>query len=174
MTSHDFNLMKILLIDDESFIRTTIRQILVQIGIPNANIYEAESAAAGMLETLRVRPMLVFCDIHMPEEDGLKYLARLRKSPLADVAATPVVVLTSDASEGAVVTAKNLNADGYLVKPVSVAAVQRALDWALRPPEEAPAEEDGPNLVIRGEPEDLRMIAALIKELYQVQVTSNC
>lgn len=165
--------IKVLLIDDESFIRSTIRQILVHIGISHSNIHEADSVDTGMAQTMRIRPMLVFCDVHMPAEGGLKYLQKLRKATTAEIASTPVVMLTSDASEQVVVTAKELKADGYLVKPVSLAAVKRALDWALRPASAPLAEEKTPKLIVEGKPEDLRMISDLIKKLYQVQIIEN-
>ncbi|AVM74854.1 response regulator [Magnetospirillum gryphiswaldense] len=132
MTAPDLRRLKVLLVDDEPFIRSTIRQILVQIGIPQANVYESASAKAGISETLRMRPNVVLCDIHMPEEDGFVYVAQLRKAPIADVAQIPVVMLTSDSTEEAVLTAKGLKVDGYLVKPVSIAAVKKSLERALK------------------------------------------
>ena len=130
MPQTDVKRLKVLLIDDEWFIRTTIRQILNQLGINNT--YEAGDVDAAIRETMRVQPHLVLCDIHMPGEDGLAYLAKLRKAPLPDVAAIPVVMLTSDSSEDAVMTAKGLHVDGYLVKPVSLATVKRAIERALK------------------------------------------
>lgn len=170
MSQPDLKVMKILLIDDEQFIRSTIRQILVHIGISHANIHEADSVDAGMAQTLRIRPMLVFCDVHMPSEGGLKYLEKLRKVSPAEIADTPVVMLTSDASEKVVVTAKTLKADGYLVKPVSLTAVKRALDFALRPASAPRAEDKTPKLIIEGKPDDLRMISDLIRKLYTVEI----
>jgi two-component system chemotaxis response regulator CheY len=131
MTVPDVRRLKILLIDDEPFIRSTIRQILVQLGIPQANVYEAGTAKAGMMETLRMRPHLVLCDIHMPEEDGFVYVSYLGKAPMPEVAAIPVVMLTSDSTEEAVKTAKGLKVNGYLVKPVSISSVKRAVERAL-------------------------------------------
>jgi len=132
MKAPDLRRLKVLLIDDEPFIRSTIRQILVQIGMPQANVYEAETAKAGMTETLRIRPSVVLCDIHMPIEPGFTFVARLRESKVSGVADTPVIMLTSDSTEQAVLAAKGLNVDGYLVKPVSIAAVRKALERALK------------------------------------------
>ena len=128
----DLRRLKVLLIDDDPFLRTTIRQILDLVGVAGANVYEAESALAGMKETLRMRPDLVFCDIHMPQEDGFVYVGHLRESRIADVAKTPVVMLTSDSREKAVVTAKQMKVDGYLVKPISINAVKVAIERALK------------------------------------------
>ncbi|OAN51254.1 hypothetical protein A6A04_16495 [Paramagnetospirillum marisnigri] len=130
MAEIDLKRLKVLLIDDEWFVRSTIRQILIQIGLNN--IYEAGDVEAAIKETMRTQPHLVLCDIHMPGDDGLVYVAKLRKAPLPNVAAIPVVMLTSDSTEEAVTTAKNLHVDGYLVKPVSIASVKKAIERALK------------------------------------------
>jgi two-component system chemotaxis response regulator CheY len=132
MSDVDLRRLKILLVDDEPFIRLTIRQILIQIGVPPSNLYEAGDAKAAILETLRIRPSLVLCDIHMPGEDGFAYVAGLHKAPIPDVANIPVVMLTSDSGEEAVLTAKGLKVAGYLVKPVSIAAVKKSVERALK------------------------------------------
>jgi two-component system chemotaxis response regulator CheY len=132
MSEFDLRRLKVLLIDDEPFIRITIRQILHQIGVPPSNIYEAGDVKAAIAETLRVRPAMVLCDIHMPGDDGFTYVAALHKAPLPDVAAIPVVMLTSDSGEEAVLTAKGHKVAGYLVKPVSIGAVKKAIERALK------------------------------------------
>jgi two-component system, chemotaxis family, chemotaxis protein CheY len=126
---------KILVIDDEPFMRWTMRQVLIEIGI--SDIYEAGNGKKGLQETDRLRPDAVFCDIHMPDEDGLAYLTALRGFPNARVAATPVIMVTSDQSTGAVVSAKRLKVSGYLVKPISIDAVKKALERVLTPGEHA-------------------------------------
>lgn len=173
MKPQDLKRIKVLLIDDEAFLRTTIRQVLTHVGIPSANIYEADSVEAGVTETLRVRPSLVFCDLHMPTGDGFAYVTKVRAAPAADVAATPIVMLTSDATQYAVTTAKELSVDGYVVKPVTVSAVKRAMDFALKLNEPKPAEAEPPALIIEGDPADLQMISGLVKELYAVKITKR-
>ena len=132
MNDTELRRIKVLLIDDEPFIRVTLRQILMQIGIPPSNLYEAGDVKAAISETLRIRPSIVLCDIHMPYEDGFAYVATLHRAPIPEVAATPVVMLTSDSGEEAVMTAKGHKVAGYLVKPVSIAAVKRAIERALK------------------------------------------
>jgi len=130
MADLDLKRIKILVIDDEWFMRSTIRQILVQIGI--TSLYEAGDVETAIRETVRVQPSLVLCDSHMPGEDGLAYVAKLRKAPIPAVAAIPVVMLTSDGTEDAVKTAVVLHVEGYLVKPVSIGAVKKAIERALK------------------------------------------
>jgi DNA-binding NarL/FixJ family response regulator len=122
--------LKVLLIDDEPFVRVIITQILHALGV--RDIYEANSVRAGMSETLRIRPDLVFCDVHMPGEEGLVYVAELRNTSIPEIAATAVVMLTSDSGGKTVATARELRVNGYLVKPVSLTAVKRAMERALK------------------------------------------
>ncbi|BAE52949.1 response regulator [Paramagnetospirillum magneticum] len=132
MNETELRRIKVLLVDDEPFIRLTLRQILMQIGIPPSNLYDAGDVKAAISETLRIRPSVVLCDIHMPGEDGFAYVATLQRAPIPEVAAIPVVMLTSDSGEEAVMTAKGLKVSGYLVKPVSIAAVKKSIERALK------------------------------------------
>ena len=121
--------VRILIVDDQPFMRWTIRQLLAEIGI--TDVHEAGDAKRALEETQRLRPAAVLCDIHMPGEDGLVYLAQLRALASAGLARTPVIFLTADKTIGAVAEAKRLAADGYLVKPVAIDAMKKALDRVL-------------------------------------------
>jgi DNA-binding NarL/FixJ family response regulator len=104
----------------------------MMIGLISTNIYEAESAETGLRETMRMRPDLVLCDIHMPYEDGFVYVHNIRNSGIVTVAETHIVMLTSDATEEAVLMAKQLRVEGYLVKPVSINAVKKSMERTLK------------------------------------------
>lgn len=134
MTDREGRCLKVLVIDDERFMRKMIRGMLADIGI--TEIYEAADAKAGLEETLRNRPHVVLCDIFLPGPDGLSYLGWLRESPIRAASTTPVIMVTAEKSQDTVLIAKNLKADGYLIKPISTLAVQRAISRALsaRPP----------------------------------------
>lgn len=181
MTAIDPQRMTILLIDDDPFIRSTLREILVQIGVPPSNVHEADSPDSGLTATLRNRPNLVFCDVHMPAGDGFAYVAKLRHAAHGDVTTTPVVMLTADATKAAINTAMGLQVEGYLVKPASVATVRRAMDWALKPDISGhPANDDKqPDdsfvsaLLIEGKSDDLLAIADLVAGLYPVTITKR-
>jgi two-component system chemotaxis response regulator CheY len=121
----------ILLVEDDKHTRGLIRRMLLQLGV--RSITEAEDGQAGYLEVLRTRPDLVFCDVHMEPVDGRAFLHKLRESPLAGIARTPVVFLTGDAQRDTVMFAKEHAINGYLVKPVSPADLKSRIDAALAP-----------------------------------------
>ena len=119
----------VLIVDDEQFARQIVRNLLMQIGI--RRVHEASDGKAGLLELLRVKPSMVLCDIHMKPIDGRQFLKTVRESKVARVAATPVVFLTADAKPDTVQFAKEHNANGYLVKPVSLTQLKQRIDAAI-------------------------------------------
>jgi two-component system chemotaxis response regulator CheY len=122
--------LRILVIEDEGFSRRIITGLLRQIGF--IHVFEAREGDEGIRETLRSRPQVVLCDIHMQPLDGLGYLAQLREHADPEIAAIPVVFLTADKQQETVLSAKQLKADGYLVKPVSLVALKQRLDPLLK------------------------------------------
>ena len=129
MATYEYDSLVILLIDDEPYTRQLIRQMLHQIGI--RTILEAENGKAGLLELLRTRPDIVFCDIHMKPVGGLEVLKQMRAVRIPEIAATPVIMLTADATQEAVSTAKEQAANGYLVKPVALSQLKSRIDAVL-------------------------------------------
>ena len=66
--------MKILIIDDERAIRNSLKEILMDEG------YEADTAedgAQGVDMALKEKYSVIFCDIKMPNMDGIEVLDRL-------------------------------------------------------------------------------------------------
>jgi two-component system nitrate/nitrite response regulator NarL len=77
----------ILVIDDLSFYRARIRNLLRQLGYV---VYEAESGEEGCQVALRVTPDVVLLDQVMPDCSGPETLAALRRGGYGG----PVVVLS--------------------------------------------------------------------------------
>ncbi|MEQ8815863.1 MAG: response regulator [Thalassobaculum sp.] len=121
--------LRVLVLEDESYIRTIICRLLRQIGFRLIN--EAENGVDGLREIMRVRPHLILCDIHMEPMDGITFLRKLRglgSDPLTQV---PVIFLTADKQRETVVSAKELRVDGYLAKPVSLKTLKDRIDHVL-------------------------------------------
>lgn len=121
--------LRILVIEDEDYIRKIIVQILNRLRINK--IFEANDGSEGFKKTLMVRPDLVFCDIHMEPVNGIKFLSILRNVNQKEIANTPVIFLTSDANEEKVMAARKLKVSGYMVKPVSVNDVKKQIVRAV-------------------------------------------
>ncbi len=121
--------LRILIVEDEAYIRKIIFQILNRLRINK--ISEAEDGGEGFKKALMIRPDLILCDIHMEPVDGIKFLTKLRGMNQPELASTPVVFFTSDANQEKVMMARKLKVSGYLVKPVSVNDVKKQISRAV-------------------------------------------
>src|SRR6187455_1453896 len=103
---------RILVIDDETAIRDTMRMILEYEGY---DCITAASGAEGLTLTERESPDLVFLDIKMPGMDGLETLSRLRG--MND--ALPVVIVSAHGTASTALEAGRLGAFRFIEKPLS-------------------------------------------------------
>lgn len=126
----EYDKIRILVVEDEAYTRQIICGLLRQLGF--RLIDEAADGEAGFKELVRTRPVLVLCDVHMQPLDGLGFLAKLRGMSNATFGALPVIFLTADKQQETVLTAKKLQVDGYLVKPVSLTALKQRIDLVLQ------------------------------------------
>ena len=74
-------------------------------------------------------PDVVVSDVQMPRTDGFAMIARLRQEP--DIAATPVILLTSLAERAHMRIGMTAGADDYLVKPFRPADLANAVKAQL-------------------------------------------
>ena len=125
-----YEMLKVLIVEDEEHTRNIIKSLLRQIGVKW--ISEATDGAEGLKEAIRIKPHVILCDIHMPVTDGLTMLKKLRESRLDTVKNIPLILLTADANRDNVVFAKTHGVNGYLVKPVSVNDLRSRIDSAMK------------------------------------------
>ncbi|MEQ9489439.1 MAG: response regulator [Alphaproteobacteria bacterium] len=124
--------LRVLMVDDQAFIRMTLRQILGVLGI-----VQIEEASDGVeaLEYLHNQHFdIVILDIQMEPMDGLECLKKIRRDPEKKIADTPVVMLTTYSDESTVKKVAEIGVQGYIVKPTSVALVGKAIERALGKP----------------------------------------
>jgi two-component system chemotaxis response regulator CheY len=107
--------LRILIVDDASLIRKYYRDTLRSAG------HEIDEALNGLeaLEKLLIQPVdLILLDVNMPKMDGMTFLRTLRRQDLP-LAATPVLVASTEASSRDADLAREAGANFYLVKPVA-------------------------------------------------------
>lgn len=107
--------LKILVIDDQEFVRAIVRKMLAQIGI--GSVVEAGDGTAGLDAVERERPDLVICDVQMRPLDGFGFVRALRALPVAR-ATTPVILLTAHTDPTTLARAEEVGVDAFLAKPV--------------------------------------------------------
>lgn len=100
----------ILVIDDDPAVRDLMSRFLVKLGF---HVVAAVDGAEGLTLARRLRPLIITLDVVMPDRDGWSILKELKADP--DLSNTPVIMVTIVDNE---ITALNLGASNYLVKPV--------------------------------------------------------
>jgi two-component system, sensor histidine kinase and response regulator len=106
---------KILIIDDEKFMRRTIVSALRQEGFETL---ETENGVEGLQIARSRLPDLILCDVKMDKMDGYATLTALRDDPAT--AAIPFILMTAMAERNGMRQGMLLGADDYLPKPFSV------------------------------------------------------
>src|SRR5438552_19122201 len=114
---------KILIIDDEPSIRSTLAKILEDEGHRAA---VAESGEEALAEAARDEFDLVILDLWLPGVDGMTVLERLRAA-----GAPPVIVISGHGNIEAAVRATRLGAYDFLDKPLSLERVILPINHAL-------------------------------------------
>ncbi len=102
--------MKLLLVEDDPALHTTLLRALTRLG------WEVEVCTDGRAALGRWRasqPDVVLLDLTLPGRDGLQILAQARDDGLT----TPVLILTARGTVGDKVLGLNAGADDYLPKP---------------------------------------------------------
>jgi CheY-like chemotaxis protein len=88
----DLTGVRVLVIDDEPDTRALLGTVLQRFG---AEVRDAVSAAQGLSDAEKWKPMAIVCDIGMPGEDGYSFIQKLRESERASGGFTPAVALTA-------------------------------------------------------------------------------
>src|SRR5882672_6943683 len=118
---------KILVIDDEEWLREMIQLALRQKGY---EIAEAENGAVGIEVAKKILPDLILCDVNMEKVDGYLTLSALRGDP--STAAIPFILMTGLADNAGMRHGMELGADDYLPKPFTIDALYAAVEARLK------------------------------------------
>ena len=107
--------MKVLLVDDSKMMRTVLKRVLEQTGLPISEVHEACDGEEGFTLACQLMPDLVLSDVNMPHLGGVQLLKKIKDN--APTSAVPVILVTTEGSEPAVAEAMDAGAVGYLLKP---------------------------------------------------------
>ena len=108
--------MKILIIDDSLVMRRIHRNVLLEHGVSEDDLLEAEDGAEALAIADTAEVGLFLVDWNMPKVDGFELVETIRA--MARYAATPIVMITSEAAKYNVVDAINAGVTNYVVKPI--------------------------------------------------------
>lgn len=120
-----FCAMQLLLVEDDSAMRTTLQRTLMRRGL---NVEVAADGPSALAHWVSREPDAVVLDLSLPGLDGLQVLERARSQGLR----TPVLILTARGTVGDRVLGLNAGADDYLAKPFDLDELEARLRALLR------------------------------------------
>jgi two-component system chemotaxis response regulator CheY len=112
----------VLIVDDSSVMRKIVERSLRQAGIEITQVFEAGNGLEALAVLNERKVNLVLCDINMPAMDGLEFVKQMSK--VENAKGVPVVMITTEGSEGHVVQALSAGARGYIRKPFTADQVK--------------------------------------------------
>lgn len=114
---------RIVIADDESIVRTDLKEMLTSLGY--LVVGEVGDGRSAVNVARELKPDAVIMDVKMPDMDGIEAAKILTEEQIA-----PVILLTAYGQKELVERAKEAGVVGYLVKPFREADLSPAIEIA--------------------------------------------
>jgi two-component system chemotaxis response regulator CheY len=118
---------RILVVEDSASTRSLVRTILEEDA--SYEVTEAQSGFDAMRLLPRSKYDLIITDINMPDVNGLELIHFIRRSE--QYRSTPLVIISTQATERDVERGKKLGADAYVPKPFTPELLRGACEKLL-------------------------------------------
>ena len=109
----DFLNKKVLIVDDEDFLRSFYSHYFVSKGF---TVLEADNGLDGLSIAEAEKPELILLDLIMPGMHGFAVCKQLRENPAFNK--TTIIITSSKSYKPDIDKALELGADAYVIKPV--------------------------------------------------------
>jgi YesN/AraC family two-component response regulator len=123
---------KVLVIDDEHYMRKVVRTLLMSIGV--RTIYEAADGMSGLDQIRTMSPDVVIVDCQMPGLDGLGFVRMVRSPDTFPYPDIPIIMLTGHGERSRVIEAMETGVHEFLLKPISSKALADRLTAVISNP----------------------------------------
>jgi two-component system chemotaxis response regulator CheY len=127
-----YDLLKVLLVDDNRHMRLLLSEILKAVGVHE--IFEASDGAQG-LKLLRSQKIdIIMTDLSMQPLDGIDFVRLLRRSPDSPNPMCPVIMITGHSTMARVQEARNAGVNEFLAKPLAARGVVERINQIIDHP----------------------------------------
>jgi len=117
---------KILLVDDDEWIRHSLTLLFESEG---CRLEALEDAEAAMAVLSRGHYDIIIADYKLPGIDGLEFFKRIKESQSEAMK----IMITAYGNEGLVSESRNLGVQDFIEKPFSVKTIENSLSRLLQP-----------------------------------------
>ena len=127
-----FDLLKILLVDDNQHMRMLLTEILRALGV--RQIFEAMDGAEALQMMRETQMDLVMTDLTMGPLDGIDFVNLLRNSPDSPGPFIPIIMITGHSTMRRVAEARDAGVNEFLAKPVTARGVIHRINLLIEHP----------------------------------------
>ncbi|MBN1847707.1 MAG: response regulator [Deltaproteobacteria bacterium] len=121
--------LKVLVVDDQSSMRTIVKNMLKEMGFQSSNIDDASDGMRAVEKLKTNRYDLIVCDWIMPNLDGLQLLKIVKG--VMGFKNTIFIMVTAEGQKSRVIEAIQNRVDNYVVKPFSVEQITKKLKMVI-------------------------------------------
>lgn len=121
----------VLIADDSAIVRTMVKKALTMAGLELGQVHEAANGKEALAVLGSTWIDVVFADINMPEMTGAELVQRMKADPA--LAATPVVIVSSEQTQARIDEMKRCGAKAYVKKPFRPEQFRAVVDEILGP-----------------------------------------
>ena len=116
---------KILIVDDSTYMRLNIKNIIREMGLKIAG--EAQNGKECIQKYKKINPDLVIMDITMPEMGGIEALKKLKKYD----SQARVIICSAMGQQPLIIEALKAGAEDYIVKPFYKSKIKNTINNVL-------------------------------------------
>lgn len=119
----DLSRLRVLIVDDNAFMRRLLRELLWALDCHPDNIWFAPNGrdALGVMRDRRFD--VIICDINMQPMDGKQFTKHVRMAPESTAPYVPIIICTGHAEIEHICDARDAGANEILRKPITVGSV---------------------------------------------------
>jgi len=127
-----YDLLRILLVDDNHYMRVLLAEILRAIGVKD--IHEANDGAEALQAMRNHAVDIVMTDLSMQPLDGIDFVRLLRNSPDSPNPMVPVIMITGHSTMTRVAEARDAGVNEFMAKPLTARGVIERLSQVVEHP----------------------------------------
>jgi two-component system, chemotaxis family, chemotaxis protein CheY len=129
-----FSRLRILVVDDNDFMRRLYRDLLQAIGFRAENIKDATDGRTAIQHLTEYNCDLAICDINMKPMNGKKFTRYIRSDANSPDPYLPIIICTGHTELIHIANARDAGANEILSKPVTGAALYARLQAVVESP----------------------------------------
>ena len=127
-----FEGLNALVVEDVAAMRELLSELLRELGFKDIVRCEDGAVALRTLEDSVQVIDIIVCDLEMPMINGIEFIQMLRHNSIRSIQNIPIVVVTGHSDRKNLLQAVHAGIHGFLVKPVSLAGLEKRIKHALK------------------------------------------